>query len=206
VALSIAVALVVVVGWVCYRHWGLTHLETWFFRSGFVTRRWWLANLVIALLLAVPYALALLVWGRGVKGRVAGFLVATGAGIFWWGYDRIFNNYVWKSGPSSNTSIRVYEWGSLLGIALLVTLAWGLARRVGRAWLLGVLVGPLVAAVLRELGLRWSWWHDRVVPPSPRYHWQLEAAVFVAPFVAGALACWAIETLGRRTPDMASSA
>ena len=42
--------------------------------------------------------------------------------------------------------------------------------------------------------------------PGSDYHWQFEAAVFVAPFVLAALAGWALETRSRRTPEMGSSA
>jgi hypothetical protein len=131
--------------------------------------------------------------------------VAVATGVVFWGIDRMFESYVWDSGTTSVSSVRVFTWSELLVPALLVPLAWGLARRSGRGWLLGVLVGPVVAAVLRELQLRVTWWQDRVAGPGPHYHWQLQAVVFVAPFVLAVLACWAIEARGPRTPEMGSS-
>ncbi|HEX4472669.1 MAG TPA: hypothetical protein VH085_11915 [Nocardioides sp.] len=206
VALCVAVGLVVTVGWVCYRHWGLVHVDTWAARSSFVAARWWLVNLVTAMGLCVPYALALVLWGRGLGPALAGAGVALLTGLALWGIDRVFDNYVWGSGPTTVTSLRVYLWAELLVPALLVPLAWGLARRRGRAWWSGLVVGPIVAAGLRELQLRWAWWDDRVGRPGHDYRWQLQAVVFVAPFVLAVLACWAIEARARRTPEMPKSA
>jgi hypothetical protein len=198
VAVDIAVGTVVVVGWVCYRHWGFAPVVTRAVEPTFVSARWWLVNLVASLFLCLPYALALLVWGRGLSGRATGAVVALAAGGYVWAWDQVFQNYVWGSGPATGTSLRVYEWGYLLGVAALVPLAWGLARRMGPGWVLGVAVGPLLAGVLRELQLHWTWWQDRVSRIGPHDHWQAEAAVFAAPLVLAVLTCWAIEARGRR--------
>jgi hypothetical protein len=206
VALCVAVGLVVTVGWVCYRHWGLDHVDSWAFRSGFVAARWWLVNLVLAMALCVPYALVLLFWGHGLGRALAGAGVALLAGLAFWAIDRVFQNYIWGPGPASTTSLRAYLWAELLVPAILVPLAWGLARRTGYAWWPGLVVGPVVAAVLRELQLRWSWWQSRVARPGHYHHWQLQAVAYVAPFVLAVLACWAIEVRGRRTPETPKSA
>jgi hypothetical protein len=206
-ALCVAVGAVVTVGWVLYRHYWSADVYQRLVRWDWFNGHFWAVTLLIALVLCVPYALALLVWGRGLRRAVSGATAALGVGIFFWGWDRIFQDYVWDSGPATPTTTRIYLWGSLLGIATLVPLAWGLARRSGRGWLLGIVVGPVVAAILRELQLQWSWWHDRVAADGHNIHWQLQAVAFVAPFVLGALACWAIEVARtRRTPEMGSAA
>jgi ABC-type sulfate transport system permease component len=74
-----------------------------------------------------------------------------------------------------------------------VPLAWGAARRTGRAWLAGLVVGPIVAALLREMQQRWEWWNDHVTFSAYSWSWILQAVAFVAPFVLAVLACWALE-------------
>ncbi len=207
VAVCVAAGAVVTVGWVLYRHYWAHHVYEHVWRWSWVAERFWALDLVLVLTLAVPYAVVLLVWGRGITRSVAGAACALGAGLFVWGWDRVFQSYVWDGGHTTQTSTRVYVWGSLLGVATLVPLAWGLARRSGKAWPLGIVVGPVVAAILRELELRWSWWSDRVENAGPHHHWQLEALVFVAPFVLAVLACWALEVRDTRpTPDLRTSA
>jgi hypothetical protein len=200
VVLCVAVGAVVTLGWVLYRHYWADDLYGRILQWDWLLRHFWAVTLTVALVLCVPYAVALLVWGRGLRRRVAGAAAALGAGLFFWGWDRVFQDYVWDSGPPTQASTRVYLWGSLLVLAALVPLAWGLARRSGTAWLLGIGVGPVVAAVLRELELHWAWWHDRVSRASLHHHGQLEALVFVAPFVSAVLAGWALEVRARRAP------
>jgi hypothetical protein len=206
VALCVAVGVVVVVGWVAYRHYWSDDVYQRFVQWDWFEGHFWAVGLLIALVMCVPYAVVLLVWGRGLARGLSGAAAALGAGMFIWGWNQVFSDYVWDSGPPSHTSTRVYLWGSLLVLAALVPLAWGLARRSGRGWLAGILVGPVVAAILRELELRWSWWDERVSYRGSAYHWRFEAAVFVTPFVLAVLACWALEARGRRTPEMGSSA
>jgi hypothetical protein len=196
-ALCVVVAAAVVVGWVLYRHYAYPHLLERVVRREVVINRFWLVNLVQALLLCLPYALALLLWGRGLPRGTTAAAVAVATGLFAWGWTQVFADYVWDHGPPSQPSLRIFVWGSLLVVATLVPLAWGLARRRGRAWIGGLLLAPLVAAALRELELRWTWWQHRVSE-----HWELQAVVYVAPFVLAALACWAIE----QRSEMKSSA
>jgi len=197
VVLCVLVAAAVVVGWVLYRHYAYPHLLERVLRREVVTNRFWLVNLVQAMLLCLPYALALLLWGRGLLRATTGAAVAVATGLFVWGWNQVFANYVWDHRPLSHTSLRVFDWGFLLVVATLVPLAWGLARRRGRSWAGGLVVAPLAAAALRELQLRWAWWEHRVIE-----HWQLQAVVYVAPFVLAALACWAVE----QRSEMQSSA
>jgi hypothetical protein len=206
VALCLLVGAAVTVGWVLYRHYWTDDVHERIRRWDWFAGRFWAVTLVLALVLCVPYALALLVWGRGLMRGVSGALIALAAGLYVWGQDRVFQDFVWDERSPTQTSLRLYVWTYLLVVAVLVPLAWGVARRSGRGWLLGLLVGPVVAAILRELQLRWSWWHDHVVPTGPGYHWQFEAVAFMAPFVLAALACWALEARAadQALPDSSS--
>jgi hypothetical protein len=192
VALCVVVGTAVTLGWVLYRHYWLNDVVARVLRWSVVPQRYWVYSLILALAMCVPYALALLLWGRGLVRAAAGAGVALVAGLVFWGVDHVFQTYVWDSARPTATSVRVYEWSMLLPMALLVPLAWGVARRSGRTWMLGLVVGPVVSAILRELELRWPWWQARVLWSTPD-HWQRQAAVYVAPFVLGILACWALE-------------
>lgn len=204
--LCVLVGAAVVVGWVLYRHYLVNDVSQRIFQWGWLGERLWSIALVFALLLCVPYAVVLLVWGRGLGRAASAAFVALATGFFVWGWDRVFQNYVWHSGTTSETSIRVYDWGTLLITATLIPLAWGLARRRGRAWVFGLAVGPAVAALLRELTVRWAWLADRASGLGSHYHWQVQAAVYVTPYVLAVLACWALDARSRRTPEMQSSA
>jgi len=206
VAGSALAAVVVVVGWVAYRHWAFPHLVAQVVGWAFVADRGWLVNLVEAMLLCVPYAIALLVTARSPGRGSAAALLALATGTYLWGLYQLFSTYVWDDGRAGPTSIRVYTWAELLVVAVLVPLAWGVARRRGRAWVAGLVVAPVVAAVLRELQLHWVWWREHVALDLHSYHWTVVAMLYVAPFVLGALACWLVEVATRRTPEIESSA
>jgi len=195
VGLCVAVAAAVVLGWVLYRHYVFVHASERVFGWPALSRWLWLAELVQALLVSSPYALALLLWGRDLARGLGGAAVALGAGVYVAALDYAFQTYV--SGHNgealSNTTLRVYDWAIVLGEAVLVPLAWGVARRRGRrAWALGLVVGPVVAAVLHELQLHSTWWQLHVVFTQGAGAWMLLAVVYVVPFVAAALTCWAI--------------
>jgi hypothetical protein len=208
VLLSVLVAVVVVVGWVLYRHYVFSHVLQRVFRWHTLGNNLWVAELVQSLLLSIPFGLALVLWGRDLARSLGAAAVTLVTAVYLATLVYVFERHVFGDrGEGLNaTSIRVFEWLSLLVVALLVPLAWGVARRTGRAWVVGVGVGPVVAAVLRELQLRWTWWRDRVTNLGTHTHWQYQAVVYVAPFVLAALACWAIEARGRRTPEIGSSA
>lgn len=206
-ALSILVGAAVVVGWVLYRHYAYPHVGDRVFRWRELGRSMWVAELVAGLLLCIPYGLVLLMWGRTLARSLGGAGVAVATALYLataqWGFERfVFER---NGGDFSASLAHTYQWVILLGPALLVPLAWGIARRSGTAWLIGLVAGPAVAAILHELELHNDWWNQHVVFDEHAYHWVLQAAVFVAPFVAGALACWAIDAHGTR-PEIGTSA
>jgi hypothetical protein len=197
VALSVLVATAVVVGWVLYRHYVYPHVLDRLVGQSVVQDHLWLLYLTQAMLLCLPYAVVLLLWARGLRRSVVSALVALATGLYLWALTQVFTSYVWDSGAPSRASVRIFEWANLLVVAVLVPLAWGLARRDGRTWVLGLLVGPPVAAVLREMQLRWAWWDHNVAGLQHGWSWMLLAVQYVAPFVLAALACWALD---RRAP------
>src|SRR3954470_19933921 len=95
IALCVAVGLVVTVGWVLYRHYWAADVDARILRWDWVARHFWSITLGYALVLCVPYALALLLWGRTIARSVTGALTAVGAGLYLWGWDQVFDKYVW---------------------------------------------------------------------------------------------------------------
>jgi hypothetical protein len=154
-----------------------------------------------------PYALlalVLLAWGRSGRQRVAGALCALVAGVADWGIPYAFEKLVVEGDHLTQTSLRVFDWAMTLLLPTLVALAWGLARRSGRAWLIGVLVAPALAWVHRMLQLHNGAWQ------SWEFHhgqWWVGRLEFIAPMVAACLVCWLIEvgwpTPGTTTADVA---
>ena len=205
VTLCVLVATAIVVAWVLYRHYVFAHLAGRIVGWAPFGNRFWVVDLVSALLLSLPYAVALLLWGRDLSRAAAGATTALASGLYLWALDQVFANYVWDSRASTATSLRIFTWASLLVVAALVPLAWGLARRSGRDWILGILVGPAVAALLHELVVHSSWWQREVALYQHRWSWVLQAVVYVAPFVLAALACWAIEVRGRASQEVVRS-
>jgi hypothetical protein len=204
-AVCVLVGAIVVVGWVLYRHYAFPHVAERIDRWGGIGR-FWIVDLVAALLLSVPYAVALLLWGRGTARAIAGATTALVAGLYLWGLDQVFTHVASPAGFSSATWLRVYTWANVLGAAALVPLAWSLARRTRRGWVPGILVGPVVAAILHEMQVHSGWWAQHVASFQHQWSWVLQAVVYVAPFVLAVLACWALEARGRRTPEIGSSA
>jgi hypothetical protein len=194
--LCAVVAVGVVVGWLAYDYWVLPRLYSHVLTWAVVDQRWWLVNLTFVLLGYLPFAAALLLWGRTPARRVASALIALGTAGYVWGLYQVFSNYVWGDN-ASNASVRVYTWAALLVAPTLCALAWGVARRWGRLWVVGLLVAPVVAVVLRELDLRWAWWHTHLIAPRGD-HQLMNEIVVVLPIVAAALTCWGIDEVELR--------
>ncbi len=191
VGLSAVVAVGIVVGWLAYDYWVLPRLNAHLLAWDVVYERSWLVTLTFVLLGYLPFAAVLLLWGRTPARRLGGALIALATAGYVWGLYQVFRNYVWGE-HASNTSVRVYAWAALLVAPTLCALAWGVARRWGRFWVVGLLVAPAVAELLRELALRWEWWRTHLIVP-PVEHQLMHELVVVAPIVAACLTCWLID-------------
>ena len=195
-ALCALVACVVVIGAIAYVHWGFFRLDEKIVNRRLVLSRWWLVNLVYALLLFVPYAVVLLLWGRTRTRRVAGAVVALATAGYLWGQYEVFLNYVWPDDGSSSPWESVYFWANTLVLPALIALAWGVARRWGRIWLVGLLVAPALSAAFHELFVHSAWWQTQT------HHWlvaeQVSGLPHIAPAVAAAVVCWLIEAAATR--------
>ncbi|MGC4109715.1 MAG: hypothetical protein QM747_04680 [Nocardioides sp.] len=193
-ALCALVAVGAVVGWLAYFRWGLPHLETRVYRWELVADHFGLLNLATALLLFAPYAAFLLVWGLTAVRRVGAALVALAAAGYMWGLYEVFDSVVWNSPTGgSNRSGVVYVWLNILVLPTLVALAWGVARRHGRVWPAGLVLAPMGAAVIRELGLHSTWWHTHVHFQGEWYSWLLAELEIVGPGVLAAVVCWLLD-------------
>lgn len=152
-----------------------------------------------------PYALLALVllgWGRSRRQRLAGAGCALLAGLADWGIQYAFDKLVYGRGQLSQTNARVFDWTMTLLIPTLVALAWGLARRSGATWPVGVLMAPALAWVHRMLQLHsggvqsWEFHHDQ---------WWVIRLELIAPMVAACLVCWWLEIATSR-PEIGPSA
>ncbi|HET7071682.1 MAG TPA: hypothetical protein VFI40_12710 [Nocardioides sp.] len=152
-----------------------------------------------------PYALfavVLLAWGRSLRRRLAGAVCALVAGVADWGIQYAFDKLIYERGHFTQTNARVFDWTMTLLIPTLVALAWGLARRSGRAWPVGVLVAPALAWARHMLQFHnsdfqsWEFHHGQ---------WWVVRLEFIAPMVAACLVCWLIE-VATGTSEMRSSA
>jgi len=97
----------------------------------------------------------------------------------------------------SQSVLKTYDWAMTLLLPTLVALAWGLARRRGQVWSVGVAVAPLLAAIDHQLmlhSLRWQSWHYE------HADWWVRRLEFLAPAVIACLVCWLLEVATRRTP------
>jgi len=134
------------------------------------------------------YALVLAFWGLDRRHRIAGASCGALAGLMMWVLGEVEQR--WIIHHPTQASLRALEWTSILMLPTLLALAWGLARRRGRVWLLGIVVAPALAGVHHELLLRsrrWWSWELRLD------QWWEKQLLFIAPVVAAALVCWLIE-------------
>jgi hypothetical protein len=191
---SVAVAAGVVLGFLFFDHWWSLHgLST-------VVRMWGDAPfdtylLVLAMVPAVLLAVVLAIWGIDARHRFAGALAAVAAGLVDWGLQEVLQRYLLDHHHTSRSTLLAYEWVVTLTIPTLATIAWGLGRRRGSAWWLGVPVAPVLAGLHRQAQLHWSpfqtWQlrHDQ---------WWMHGLEFLAPVVAACIVCWLIDAATTR--------
>ena len=87
---------------------------------------------------------------------------------------------------AADRMVTITQWALIVLLPILAALAWGVARRRGRAWVPGVLVAGALAVPLRYVDV------DGVVSiaiASMIYAFVLH----VVPVVLGGLACWWLE-------------
>jgi hypothetical protein len=195
VLVSALVAAAVVTVFLIFDHWWSLH--------GIPTvLRWWgsapfdayifIVSMVPAALLAVVLA----IWGIDGRHRLAGALGALAAGLVDWGLQEVFQHYVLDQGHTSGSALVAYDWVVTLLIPTMATVVWGLGRRRGYAWLLGVPVAPLLAGLHRQAQLHWSpfqTWQGR------HDAWWVHGLEFLAPIVVACVVCWLIERAVTRT-------
>ena len=148
----------------------------------------------------VLLAVVLLAWGRTPRQRLAGAGCAVLAGLVDWGLQEVTQR-LYEHDLLTTSRIKVLDWTLTLLVPALVTLAWGLARRSGRAWLVGVLVAPLLAGIHRYLQLHsadflsWEYRHG---------DWWVNRLELIAPIVVACIVCWLIERARTDVPSPAS--
>ena len=202
---STTVAIAVIAGWLAYDHWvypqllrRIIHVESIHTMTGF-----YLYALVDAMVRYFgPYALVLLVWGRTSPRRLGAALCALATGMYMWGLWVIFDKWIWGDDATA-AQVSAYEWANLLVISAGIALAWGIARRWGRIWMVGLLAAPVLAALTHELASHSSWWRTHLLFDNQGSHDLTRQMVFIAPAVITAALCWLIEVVfTRRTSDL----
>jgi hypothetical protein len=110
----------------------------------------------------------------------------------------VFDTWVWGDNAASG-QVTAYEWANLLVISAGIALAWGIARRWGRIWMLGLLAAPIPAALTHELEIHSSWWRTHLLPDYQGIHDFTRQMVFIAPAVIAAVICWLIDVAASRS-------
>jgi hypothetical protein len=190
----VLVAAAVVVGYLLFQHWWALHGVPMVGRHlhglsidvyGFI------AEMVPAAL----FALVLLLWGIDTRHRVAGACGALVVGLVEWGLQELLDRYIFGQNHLSQTTLRAWDWVNTVTIPVLVTIAWGLARRRGTLWWLGVPVAPVLAALHHWATLhspRWQTWEFR------HHSWWVNGLEFLAPIVVACLVCWLLDAATTR--------
>jgi hypothetical protein len=198
--ISAAVAIGVIAGWLAYDHWVYPrvirrlinaesiHTMTWFY----------LYSLVDAVVRYFgPYALVLLLWGRTGHRGVGAAVCALATGMYMWGLWVVFDKWIWGDNATA-AQVNLYEWANLLVVSTGIALAWGIARRWGRIWMIGLLTAPILAGLTHELAIHSSWWRNHLLFDDNGSHDFTRQLVFIAPAVIAAVICWLIEVLTTR--------
>lgn len=140
----------------------------------------------------VPFAVlavALGAWGIDRRHRVLGSAGAVAVGLVDWALLEGLQHWA-SSTDDIDRLVSTYEWALVLTVPTGLALAWGLARRSGKVWAVGLLVAPVLSAARLALHQRWS----------PYADWQLEHASFwarelgyLSPAILAGLTCWWLE-------------
>ncbi len=186
---SALVAAAVVTVFLFFDHWwslhGISTVVQWWGSAPFDAYVF-ISAMVPAALLAVVLA----IWGIDGRHRLAGGLGALAAGLIDWGLQEVLQRFVIQHDHTSQSVLLAYAWVVTLTIPTLATIAWGLGRRRGVAWWLGVPVAPLLAGLHHEADLHstsfqtWQFRHDA---------WWVHGLEFLTPIVVACIVCWLIE-------------
>src|SRR5262245_5971915 len=203
-ALCATVAAAVVVGYVFFERFWIQHAIPAIGRQvdGISL------DVYVFLALVTPYllfALVLALWGIDTRHRVAGAACAVVAGLVQFGLQEVLERYVFQHDHMTQRILQTFDWTVTLVIPTLVTLAWGLARRRGSVWVVGVAVAPLLAALHHHLQFHSTWWQSWEFRHASWWFLRLE---FLAPIVVACVVCWLLDVASRRTTtsEMRSSA
>ena len=121
--------------------------------------------------------------------------------MYMWALWVIFDKWIWRDNATA-AQANAYEWANLLVVSAGIALAWGVARRWGRIWMVGLAAAPVLAAITHELALHSTWWRTHLILDEGRTHDLTREMVFIAPAVITAVICWLIEVGStRRTPE-----
>ena len=201
--LCAAVAAAVVVGYLFFERYWIQHAIPGIARrvDGIPL------DVYVFLALVTPYvlfALVLAFWGIDARHRIAGATCAVVAGLVEWGLQEALQRYVFGHDHMTQRILQVYDWTVTLVVPTLVALAWCLARREGRIWVLGVVVAPLLAGLHHELLFHTSWWQSWEFRHGS---WWVQRLELLAPIVIACVVCWLLDAATRRaTPsEMGSS-
>jgi hypothetical protein len=213
--LSAVIAVGAIAGWLAYEHWVHPHVSERLLDIEPIRSRWWLFTLLDSVPAYLLYAIVLLLWGRTPRRRVGAALVAVGTVLFEWALYVMAVEWL-KTDSTSDPWVQVYVWTNVLLIPTGIALAWGVARRWGRVWPVGLVAAPVLAAVTRELAIHSTWWRTHLLFADGVSHDLTRRLVFIAPAVIAAVVCWLIDgATTRRTtsgpaaepsPEMQSSA
>lgn len=147
----------------------------------------WLGNVGLGSLLFVMVIGLRALWPARRRQAV---LIAVLAALAYLAVPLLFWTWLWMD----DAGYFVYRMlGNVpsLALAALVPLAWGLARRWGRAWMWTVLAGPVLMAVFGPLGALVA---DIAVPETGVLWWVgVVLADNVLPWVLAGLLGWAID-------------
>jgi hypothetical protein len=190
---SAAVAIAVVAGWLAYVTRVYPHVEQRVSDVKGLQSHWYLFSLIdVMVRYFAPYALVLLLWGRTGRRRLGAAACAVLTGLYMWGIWVIFDKWVWGDNATP-AQVTAYVWASLLVISTGIAVAWGIARRWGQLWMVGLVVAPALAAMTHELAIHSVWWRTHLLFDKQGSHDLTSQMVFIAPAAITAVVCWLID-------------